>query len=60
MVPLVSTMGILVNGSMMFFLGPENWMRLFIWLVLGLMIYFGYSRRHSALRSQPAEAASRA
>ena len=36
MVPLVSTMGILVNGGMMFFLGPENWMRLFIWLVLGL------------------------
>ena len=60
MVPLVSTLGILVNGGMMFFLGPENWMRLFVWLVLGLVIYFGYSRRHSALRSQPAEATSRA
>ncbi len=55
MVGLVSTMGILVNGAMMFFLGPENWGRLFVWLVLGLMIYFGYSRRHSALRSRPAE-----
>jgi basic amino acid/polyamine antiporter, APA family len=51
MVPLVSTLGILVNGGMMFFLGPENWLRLFIWLVLGLMIYFGYSRRHSDLRA---------
>ena len=42
-------MGILVNGGMMFSLGPENWLRLFVWLILGLVIYFGYSRRHSAL-----------
>jgi basic amino acid/polyamine antiporter, APA family len=59
MVPLVSTMGILVNGSMMFFLGPENWLRLFIWLVLGLLVYFGYSRRHSALRSREPELSGR-
>jgi APA family basic amino acid/polyamine antiporter len=59
LVPLVSMMGILVNGGMMFFLGPENWLRLLVWLVLGLLIYFGYSRRHSALRSQPAEVAAR-
>ena len=51
MVSVVSTLGILVNGGMMFFLGPENWLRLFIWLVIGLVIYFGYSRRHSELRS---------
>ena len=49
-VPFVSTMGILVNGYMMFSLGPENWMRLLVWLVLGLLIYFGYSRHHSVLR----------
>ena len=52
-------MGILVNGGMMFFLGPENWLRLFIWLVLGLVIYFGFSRRHSALRKQNVEMADR-
>ena len=34
-VPFVSTMGILVNGGMMFSLGPENWMRLFVWLDTG-------------------------
>jgi len=51
-VPVVSTMGILVNGGMMFSLGPENWTRLLVWLVLGLLIYFGYSRHHSALRSE--------
>jgi len=46
-------MGMLVNGAMMFSLGPENWTRLLVWLVLGLLIYFGYSRHHSALRSIP-------
>jgi APA family basic amino acid/polyamine antiporter len=51
LVPVVSTMGIVVNGAMMFSLGPDNWIRLFIWLVLGLLIYFGYSRRHSLLRT---------
>jgi APA family basic amino acid/polyamine antiporter len=50
--PVVCTMGILVNGGMMFSLGPENWIRLFVWLVLGLLIYFSYSRRHSLLRAQ--------
>jgi APA family basic amino acid/polyamine antiporter len=48
-VPVVSTMGVLVNGGMMFSLGPENWTRLFVWLVIGLLIYFGYSRHHSVL-----------
>jgi APA family basic amino acid/polyamine antiporter len=57
MLPLVSTMGILVNGGMMFFLGPDNWLRLIIWLILGLIIYFGYSRRHSALRARTVESA---
>ena len=54
-VPFVSTMGILVNGGMMFYLGPENWLRLFVWLVLGLVIYLGYGRHHSALRTQLAD-----
>jgi APA family basic amino acid/polyamine antiporter len=48
-IPFVSTMGVLVNGFMMFSLGRENWIRLAIWLVLGLLIYFGYSRQHSLL-----------
>ena len=48
-ITFVSTMGVLVNGFMMFSLGLENWIRLAIWLVLGLLIYFGYSRHHSVL-----------
>jgi APA family basic amino acid/polyamine antiporter len=50
-VSLVAAMGILVNGAMMFSLGTENWIRLFVWLIIGLVIYFGYSQRHSELRS---------
>ncbi len=49
LVPVVSTLAILVNGYMMYSLGRENWVRLFVWLVLGLLIYFGYGRRHSVL-----------
>ena len=48
--PVVSTSGICVNGYLMHSLGRENWIRLLVWLVLGLLIYFGYSRHHSVLR----------
>ncbi len=33
----------------MFSLPAENWVRLFVWLALGLAIYFGYSKKHSLL-----------
>jgi APA family basic amino acid/polyamine antiporter len=36
-------------------LGKENWTRLLVWLLIGFVIYFGYSVKHSkvqrALRS---------
>jgi hypothetical protein len=34
----------------MFSLPVENWWRLFIWLGLGFLIYFGYGRKHSVMR----------
>jgi APA family basic amino acid/polyamine antiporter len=49
-VPLVPILGILVNFAMMFGLGWTNWARLFVWLAIGLCVYFGYSRYHSRLR----------
>jgi APA family basic amino acid/polyamine antiporter len=49
LVPLVPILGILSNALMIFSLGVDNWLRLFIWLVVGLAIYFGYSRHHSKL-----------
>ncbi|MCL6544427.1 MAG: amino acid permease [Bryobacteraceae bacterium] len=50
LVPVVPVLGIAVNAALMYGLGWENWMRLLVWLVIGLCIYFGYSRHHSLLR----------
>jgi basic amino acid/polyamine antiporter, APA family len=49
---LVGPLGILVNLAMMLFLPLDTWARLVIWLVVGLVIYFGYGRRHSTLGLQ--------
>jgi APA family basic amino acid/polyamine antiporter len=49
-VPLVPILGILANFGLMLGLGIENWLRLVIWMAIGLAIYFGYSRHHSKVR----------
>jgi APA family basic amino acid/polyamine antiporter len=49
LVPLVPILGILFNFLMIFSLGVDNWLRLFVWLAIGLAIYFSYSRYHSKL-----------
>ena len=49
--PLVSTLGIIVCGLMILGLGWTNWVRLAGWLVIGLILYFSYGRRHSALQA---------
>lgn len=59
-VPVVPVLGILFNGYMMYTLGKWNWIRLVVWLLIGLVVYFTYSRKHSevqkaALRSGVAE-----
>lgn len=51
LVPLVPILGILTCGAMIFGLGLENWIRLFIWLAIGFIIYFSYSKRHSKLNN---------
>jgi basic amino acid/polyamine antiporter, APA family len=47
--PVVAVLGILVCGSMIYGLGWTNWVRLAIWLVIGLVLYFSYGRSHSRL-----------
>jgi APA family basic amino acid/polyamine antiporter len=49
-VPVVPILGIFINGLMMYSLGWQNWARLIIWLVIGLVVYFSYSRFHSRVR----------
>ncbi|MFO0984525.1 MAG: amino acid permease [Planctomycetota bacterium] len=48
----VPVLGIVSCGLLMFSLPSENWLRLVIWLVIGLAIYGCYGRRHSALRQR--------
>jgi APA family basic amino acid/polyamine antiporter len=48
-VPLVPGLGIGACLLLMVSLPPANWWRLIAWLFLGLLIYFGYGRRHSIL-----------
>lgn len=51
LVPLVPILGILVCASMVFGLGWPNWSRLIVWLIIGFVIYFGYSAKKSKLRN---------
>lgn len=51
LVPVVAILGILVCAAMIFGLGWTNWARLGGWLVIGLIIYFGYSRKHSKVNA---------
>jgi APA family basic amino acid/polyamine antiporter len=48
--PVVPILGILSCLLLMFSLPVENWVRLAVWLVLGLVVYFAYGHRHSLLR----------
>ena len=54
-VPIVSTLGIIVCGAMIYGLGWTNWMRLLIWLVIGLVFYFSYGKQHSRINAPPPE-----
>jgi APA family basic amino acid/polyamine antiporter len=45
-------LGILVNLVMMLFLPLDTWLRLVVWLVIGLLIYFTYGRARSIVGQQ--------
>ena len=51
LVPWVPILGIIVCLAMIFGLGWPNWSRLLVWLAIGFVIYFGYSRKHSKLNN---------
>ncbi len=59
LVPLVPILAVLTCLFVMGFLTIGTWVRFIAWMVLGLVIYFGYSRSHSRLaRDESAEEAS--
>ena len=47
---IVAPLGALSALYLMYSLPPTTWIRLLVWFVIGLVIYFGYSIRHSKLR----------
>ena len=47
LVPLVPILGILACVYLMAGLPVDTWVRLIIWMAIGLAIYFLYGRRHS-------------
>ncbi|MDP9171902.1 MAG: amino acid permease [Acidobacteriota bacterium] len=53
LVPVVPILGIVVCFAMMASLDVWTWIRLVVWLVIGLAIYFGYSRHRSHLVTDP-------
>ena len=55
LVPLVPILGILTCVLMMVSLPGETWLRLAVWLAIGLAIYYGYGRKHSKLRQEQAK-----
>jgi len=50
-VPAVPILGVIANGYMMYKLGWINWARLIGWLIIGLFVYFTYSRKHSKVQA---------
>jgi basic amino acid/polyamine antiporter, APA family len=51
-VPLFPILGIVVCLAMMLSLDFTTWLRLLIWLAIGLVVYFLYSRHHSHLHQK--------
>jgi basic amino acid/polyamine antiporter, APA family len=47
LVPFVPVAGILVCLYLMYALPAESWIRLFIWMALGIIIYFAYGKKNS-------------
>ena len=52
LVQVVSILGVLSCGLMIFGLGWTNWSRLGVWLAIGLAVYFTYGVKHSKLRTR--------
>ena len=49
MVPLVPGLAIVFCVFLMFQLGSHTWIRFLIWMAIGIIVYFAYSRKHSNL-----------
>ena len=48
--PLIPVLGVLSCGALMSFLPNSTWLRFGTWILIGIVVYFAYSIRHSKLR----------
>ena len=51
-VPVVPILGIITCVVMMVSLPFDTWLRLFVWLAIGFVIYFFYGKKRSKLRNE--------
>jgi APA family basic amino acid/polyamine antiporter len=52
LVPFVPILGIISCFGLMATLPGDTWIRLFVWLLIGFVIYFSYGRKHSHLQQE--------
>jgi basic amino acid/polyamine antiporter, APA family len=51
-VPWFPLISVFLCGGLMTGLTVITWIRFIVWLIIGLVIYYAYSRKHSTLRAQ--------
>ncbi|MFI8348230.1 amino acid permease [Streptomyces sp. NPDC085596] len=51
--PFIPALGVLFSLWLISFLQWQTWVRFAIWFLIGCVIYFGYSYRHSVLARRP-------
>lgn len=49
--PLVPILGILSSLGLMYFLPGDTWIRLIVWMAIGIVLYFAYGRKHSKINN---------
>ena len=49
LMPVVPAFGVLASLFLILQLHWETWLRFVVWLVIGLVIYFTYGRKHSLM-----------
>jgi basic amino acid/polyamine antiporter, APA family len=57
LVPLVPLAATVICLYLMLNLSGETWLRFLVWMVVGLVVYFAYGRRHSRLGQRQPEVA---
>lgn len=50
--PIVPILGMLSSLGLMYFLPGDTWIRLIVWMAIGIAIYFLYGKKHSVLQKE--------